>query len=158
MQKIFPGQRVTITSQGLRVTGTVLSADHETRFENGKWVVIGYLLEVLSDQGRMHYWKSLFDGGEIEIHPDLAFPEQTIEIRLRMQGDDRPWNEIPADCETRVCMDVQAGYLVLRLTLLLMQEGQQIQEVRWNWQGSLQGHYLRPGLRADQGGAHAHSL
>lgn len=69
-----------------------------------------------------------------------------IEIRLRTSQTDVPWNEAPV-------VDVLAenGYFFHHLDeyLLFVQEklvadGDTLLELRWNYQGSLHGHYLQP--------------
>jgi hypothetical protein len=134
MEKVTVGQRVTITCQGLTVTGTVLSADHEIRYEKGMEEVIGYLLEVRSDEGQVHYWKSLIDGGNLTIHDSSS---KVFEVRLRYGFDeDTLWESI-ASHEYRCQTDEQAH----NFCQVLLQSNDDIAEIRWNWKGSLQGHY-----------------
>ena len=135
MEKVSIGQRVTITCQGLTVTGTVLSADHETRYCNGEWEIIGYLLEVRSDEGHIHYWKSLIDGGSLTIYDSST---KAFEVRMRYWLDqDAHWKAIASHeylCQT----DEQAH----NFCQILLQSDENIAEIRWNWKDSLQGHYL----------------
>ena len=126
---------MTITCQGLTVTGTVLSADHETRYKDGTWEIVGYLLEIRSDEGHVHYWKSLIDGGSMTIHDSST---KLFEVRLRYWLDENArWESIASHeycCQT----DEQAH----SFCQILLQSDENIAEIRWNWKGSLQGHYL----------------
>ena len=135
MEKVIIGQRVTVTCQGLTVTGTVLSADHETRYKDGTWEIVGYLLEIRSDEGHVHYWKSLIDGGSLTVHDSSS---KAFEVRLRNWLDENSrWESIashPYRCQT----DEQAH----NFCQILLQSDENIAEIRWNWKGSLQGHYL----------------
>ena len=142
MEKVSVGQRVTIDCQGLTVTGTVISADHETRYKNGEWEVIGYLIEIRTDEGHVHYWKSLLDGGSITIHKPL----QVFEVRLRHWFDgDTSWEAI-ASREYRCDTEEQAH----TFCQVLLQSDEDITAIRWNWKGSLQGHYLTSGKAGQQ--------
>jgi hypothetical protein len=135
MDKVSVGQCVTINCQGLTITGTVISADHETRYKNGEWEVIGYLIEVRTDEGHVHYWKSLIDGGSLTIHePSL----QVFEVRMHHWFDgDTPWEAITSH-EYR-CETVEQAHIFCQV---LLQSDDDITAIRWNWKGSLQGHYL----------------
>lgn len=134
MEKVTVGQRVTIECQGLTVTGTVVSADHEVRYKNGKSEVIGYLLEVRSDEGRMHYWKSLIDGGSITIHQEL----HVFEIRLRhwFDGSTR-WKLLLS--KAYHCQTAEQANLFCQI---LLDSDPDITAIRWNWKGSQRGYYL----------------
>lgn len=129
MEKVTVGQRVTISCCGLTVTGTVISADHETRYHNGVWKVIGYLLEVRSDAGRVHYWKSLIDGGTLTIEQDPS--EQVIEVRIRTAHVPQRWQDLPA--QTWRCETADEAQTFCRV---LLRNNPQALELRWNWQGS----------------------
>jgi len=139
MEKVSKGQRVTITCHGLTVTGTVISADHEYRYESGKEPLItGYLLEIRTDEGHVHYWKSLIDGGSIVIHSEPAL--QDIEVRIRYWFDASEafrWEQTkvhPYRCQTAQ----QAN----TFCQVLLWSDSDIVEIRWNRKGSYQGHYL----------------
>ena len=135
MEKVTVGQRVTIECQGITVTGTVISADHEVRYKDGESQVIGYLLEVRSDAGHMHYWKSLLDGGSITIHHGEL---QVFEVRLRHWFDGSTSWESLTSKQYRCQTDEQAQ----NFCQVLLDSDADITQVRWNWKGSLQGHYL----------------
>jgi hypothetical protein len=135
MEKVKIGQRVTITCQGLTVTGTVLSADHETRYKDGAWEIVGYLIEIRSDEGHVHYWKSPIDGGNLTIHESSS---KAFEVRLRYGLDENSRWESIASHEYRCQTDEQAH----SFCQILLQSDENIAEIRWNWKGSLQGHYL----------------
>ena len=134
MEKVSKGQRVTITCQGLTVSGTVISADHETRYHHGEWEIIGYLLEVLSDEGHVHYWKSLIDGGKMTIHYDI----QVIEVRIRLEVED--WLDLPV--HEYLCKSSEEAAIFCRILFLSTPEAKGL---RWNRKGSLQGYYLSKG-------------
>jgi hypothetical protein len=139
MEKVSKGQRVTITCQGLRVTGTVMSADHEFHYQNGQPPeVIGYLLEIQTDEGHYHYWKSLYDGGSITIHnePEL----QVFEVRMHNWFDDEErftWQS--AKAQVYHCQSAEQADIFCQV---LLDSDADVVEVRWNWRGSLQGHYV----------------
>ena len=135
MEKVTIGQRVTITCQGLSVTGTVFSADHETRYKDGTWEIVGYLLEIRSDEGHVHYWKSLIDGGSLTIHDSSS---KAFEVRLRYGLDKNArWESIAS--HEYCCQTDEQAHSFCRI---LLQSDENIAEIRWNWKGSLQGHYL----------------
>jgi hypothetical protein len=136
MEKVTVGQRVTIECQGMTVTGTVITADHEVRYKDGKSEVIGYLLEVRTDAGRMHYWKSLLDGGSITIHPEASL--QVIEVRIRYWFDgSTPWEALK--CKEYRCHTAEQANTFCQV---LLDSDEDITQIRWNRKGSKQGHYL----------------
>lgn len=60
-----------------------------------------------------------------------------IEVRARIKGDSRKWEDIsPAtySCETQ-----QEAYVLVSGLLPVITD---VKELRWNWKGSRQGHYV----------------
>ena len=137
MEKVSKGQRVTITCQGMTVTGTVISADHETRYQDGTWEIIGYLLEIEADDGHVYYWKSLIDGGMITIHHQPE--ERIIEVRIRI-SDEKHWKDLPA--YEYCCLTSEEAHTFCRV---LLRSTSHAPELRWNWKGSPQGYYIQKG-------------
>ncbi|MBX3060433.1 MAG: hypothetical protein KF770_28575 [Anaerolineae bacterium] len=69
-----------------------------------------------------------------------------IEIRLRTSQIDVPWNEAPiADVLDERGYFFQHMNEYLRFVQeVLLDTNEMLLELRWNYQGSLQGHYLQP--------------
>lgn len=139
MEKVSKGQRVTISCNGLTVTGKVISADHEYKYESGKEPIItGYLLEIRTDEGEACYWKSLIDGGTILIHPEE--PLKDFDVRIRCWFDAKAcfrWEL--AKAHTYRCRTAEQAHTFCQI---LLNSDDDIVEIRWNWKGSYQGHYL----------------
>ena len=70
---------------------------------------------------------------------------ETFEVRVRIQGDLRHWEEIPFSAHT---CETATSEQQVKLASVVAQEIANntpgCVEVRWNWQGSLQGHYIQP--------------
>jgi hypothetical protein len=59
--KVEHGSKITIESQGSRVSGTVLTAwNAANRGDPENWYI-----ELIRDDGGYGYWKQLIDGGRI---------------------------------------------------------------------------------------------
>ena len=67
---------------------------------------------------------------------------QIAVFRARFQDDGREWDAIPIYGETRVVNDLEANFHAYRLAADLIALGYAVAEIRWNFKGSLQGHYL----------------
>jgi hypothetical protein len=68
----------------------------------------------------------------------ITSPE-TIEIRARVRGDKRKWGDIPAETRWTFTPDRTAGHFG---DTQEFETGKPVVEVRWNYPGSLQGHYI----------------
>lgn len=77
-------------------------------------------------------------------HHQLAMferPYEPIELHVRQPGDLRPWKDIAVEADQILCNDPsQAERLVLNYAHQYL--GTDWQEIRWNWLGSMQGHYI----------------
>lgn len=71
-----------------------------------------------------------------------------VEIRFRIKSDLRDWEEIPALCvevhKKEFGVDQSAVMTRGKLTALLRKitDWDAVNEIRWNWFGSYQGHYI----------------
>ncbi len=62
--RVNKGDRVRIKSKGITVTGIVETAGNYRKRDGAGY---DYALEVLSDRGEPHYWKSWRDFGRVEV-------------------------------------------------------------------------------------------
>lgn len=69
---------------------------------------------------------------------------EDVEIKARVVGDQRKWEDIPVN---ETLPEPHGGIHGYCLTILKAFPG--VTEVRWNWKGSLQGHYVNRNFLED---------
>lgn len=78
----------------------------------------------------------------IREHGDLWFTEH-YEVRLRYEGDSRPWEEIEV-LGIRSSDHDEHDLEECIYKVLIENDRRRVLEVRWNWVGDSQGHYFVP--------------
>jgi len=103
----------------------------------GTWRPVAWFA-VLEDAALFRKWLSeMYPKETYQVKP-LAAPD-LLEVRVRLHGDLRNWDELPS--RIYQCLFADLALVIVQGIADCIPD---CREVRWNWLGSLQGHYVQP--------------